>query len=615
MFKSLKVSTGILCGTLLLLTGCNNQDGVDVPYTQNTQPLPYETTAATEATVVPDEVVLQHVLKIETLGNVHWDGTEIAVGALGLEAGYTYELSFTVKLLQGPDSGMGFILQGNEPGWISIATTDIITDSNWHTATGVLDLSDVATIDFSHIQIVKNQSSPDASQNVVFLVDEITVARVGESDVSLFDFSSGHAMPFTDRGHVLMSVITAEEIVDLDFSTASWDLTLPSLAQVYADYFYLGNILEPSLIRNNPTEVIQMFLAQYNALTAENAMKPDAISGGSGQVYRPEQLNLTEARTMVDFALEHDLYMVGHTLVWHEQSAPWLYTNAETGEFLTREEAMENMRWFIASYAGYFGESIDAWDVTNEVFTNNGTPNSPTDSPTDSPIYDSGSWQRALRNYAPWYQAFANGADFEAGERGWDYIYYAFVFARQYAPTATLIYNDFNEEVPTKRDAIADMVEELNTRWTTDVENNPAANDPSHPDYGRLLIEVIGMQSHYNQSTSLAHVREAILRFISTGASIHITELDLQFTNIAAPFAQNELQLMQQADMFAQLFMMYMEFSDYIDRVSIWGREDGSSWRGSNGATHFDRHLDPKPAFWAIVDPVTWLTDRGLIRD
>ena len=416
---------------------------------------------------------------------------------------------------------------------------------------------------------------------------------------------------------------------DETFGEPEWDLTLPSLAETFEDFFYFGNILEPALINNNPHEVLEMFLHHYNALTAENAMKPDSISGGGLTAVRPvdEDGNLPShlldnARTVVDFAEEHDLYMVGHTLIWHEQSARWLYRNPETGAHLTRAEAMENMRWFIHQYAGYFEGRIDAWDVTNEVFTNSGGANNPNAGTAVNPLADHmlddatrhihpvGSWQRALRNYASWYQAFANGADFEAGERGSDYIYYAFVYAREAAPSALLIYNDFNEEFPAKRDAMASMTEELNARWAQDAVNNPAYGDPSHPDYGRLLIEAIGMQAHYNQNTNWNNVRSAIQRFAETGAMIHITELDIQFTNAAAPFQLSEAQLQQQADWFAQLFRWYVEFAEYIERVSIWGREDGSSWRGQNGATHFDRDFNPKPAFWAIADPFGHIGER-----
>ena len=596
---------------LLLISGCFPNGGNDVT---NEVPPSNEEEIKEE---IPEAEGDSYVLKVETIGNVHWDGTQITVRNLGLEAGNVYEFTMTVMIPDAPVGGLGLILQTNEPNWTEIATTGTIVDDKWHTVTGTLDLSTVDTIEFDYIQIVKDQSVANANDNTIFLVDSLTLSDENSYLLTFFDFSNGRPAPFVDRGHVLLSTIATSEIENIEFASASWDLELPSLAQIYEDYFLFGNILEPSLILNNPDGVIEMFLKQYNAVTAENAMKPEAISRGAQQeqvAIRPESLHLSDAEVMVSFAADNDLFMVGHTLIWHEQSALWQYRDYETGDFLTRDLAMENMRWFIEQYAGHFEGRIAAWDVTNEVFTNNGTANSTSDSPDGSPIYDSGTWQRALRNDASWYQAFANGADFDAGERGWDYIYYAFVFARRYAPSALLIYNDFNEEIPTKRDAIASMVEELNERWTNDAANNPAFGDEDHEDYGRLLIEVIGMQAHYNQGTNLANVRSAIERFSETGARIHVTELDLQFTAVATPFELTDFQLEQQADMFAQLFVWYMEFSNYIDRVSIWGREDGSSWRGSNGATHFDRHLNPKPAFWAIADPVGWLTERGLLQ-
>jgi endo-1,4-beta-xylanase len=154
---------------------------------------------------------------------------------------------------------------------------------------------------------------------------------------------------------------------------------------------------------------------------------------------------------------------------------------------------------------------------------------------------------------------------------------------------------------------MTNMTIALNERWHADSVNNPAYGNPNHPDYGRLLIEVIGMQGHYNHNTNMANIREAIEMFASTGARINVTELDIHFRGVVPePFVMTDMQMMRQAEMFAQLFYWYREFADYIDRITIWGREDGSSWRGDGGATHFDRFFRAKPAFWAIYDPDGW---------
>ena len=415
------------------------------------------------------------------------------------------------------------------------------------------------------------------------------------------DAASGNNQP-----HVLYidNVIITVTIADEPY-IPTWDsvLELPSLAQIYAPYFLFGQILEPALFSDEP--LMGAFLRHFNSVTAENAMKPDTISGGASLSTRPEALNLTNARAFVEMANANNLHLVGHALVWHEQSSIWMHGDAANG-FHTRDAAMENLRWFIREYAGYFAGQIDAWDVANEVVTTNGS-----DEPASAyamfnhPVPDATTWQRRVRATVPWFRAFSNGADFAAGERGWDYIYYAYVFARYYAPDAQLIYNDFNEETPGKRDAIAGMVEYINARWAADAVNNPAYNDQTHPDHGRLLIEVIGMQAHYNNNTNLNNVRAAIERFAQTGARIHVTELDIHFN---APMASQggwmtPSQLETQANMYRQLFAWYVEFANYIDRVTLWGRDDMSSWRSAGAPTLIDRNLNPKPSFFAVADP------------
>lgn len=388
------------------------------------------------------------------------------------------------------------------------------------------------------------------------------------------------------------------------FVEPEWDLTLPSLQERWADYFLIGSIMEPPLIRNNPRGTVEMFLHHYGAVTAENAMKPDAISGG--RVWeRPSSLNLGGAEEVVRFAEENNLVMVGHTLAWHSQSSPWLNETPE-GEPLTRAEAKENLRWFIENYAGHFEGRVHYWDVTNEVLTGGGSANIVTQAPEGNPVYDVGTWQRALRNYVPWYRAFSNGADFEAGESATDYVYYAFVFARRYAPSARLIYNDYNEWFFRKREAIANMTIGLNERWHNDSVNNPAYGNPNHPDYGRLLIEVIGMQGHVSHNTDWNDIYRALNLFSTTGARIHITEFDLTFADVPNGVMTPE-QEHRQAEQVAQLFYWFRQFSDYIDRISIWGREDSTSWRSSAAPLHFNGQYQPKKAFWAMIDPDAWL--------
>jgi len=116
------------------------------------------------------------------------------------------------------------------------------------------------------------------------------------------------------------------------------------------------------------------------------------------------------------------------------------------------------------------------------------------------------------------------------------------------------------------------------------------------------------MQGHMNVNTVWADVYLALQLFSQTGARIHVTELDLTFPNESGIAMQmTPQQERRQADLYAQLFAWYREFSDYIDRVTFWGREDSSSWRAQQTPLLFDRHFRPKDAFWAVLDPEGWL--------
>jgi len=358
------------------------------------------------------------------------------------------------------------------------------------------------------------------------------------------------------------------------------DFSLPSLHQTYAKYFLFGNILSPQDLNNQ--ETLDMFRHHFNALTLENAMKPVYVTSAPG-VY-----DFTAVDQMVDWAHDHKIKMIGHTFIWHGQSAPWLNRNPD-GTPLPRAQAKANMEAFIKTYAGRYSGRIYSWDVMNEIFRDGGD--------------FTGNWKNHLRGASEnsravshWYLAYANGANAAKGESGADYVFDAFYFARKYDPVATLYYNDYNEEFPTKREAIAQMVEQTNAAWR------------AHPDYdGRLLVEGIGMQAHCNPNTNLTHVYDSLVRFAKTGAKISVTELDATVGSEQEPAnPMTREQSKQQAQMYAALFKMYIAFADHIERVSMWARHDGHSWRKWGAPVLFDASLKAKEAYYAVLDPNGW---------
>ncbi|MCL1924854.1 MAG: endo-1,4-beta-xylanase [Defluviitaleaceae bacterium] len=399
---------------------------------------------------------------------------------------------------------------------------------------------------------------------------------------------------------------------EADFVEPQWDLTLQSLAEAFEPFFTFGNIYPTHAIMNQ-FDTREAFLHHFNAVTAENWHKPDHLAGPAGLTTRPsaEDFNFDSADAIVNFAIENDLKLIGHAFVWHSQTPAWLF-GAE-GNRLTRQEARDNMEFYIRTLSEHFTSqgtinAFHSWDVVNEVIASGGG-----DWGADLEDWNGGDWRTQMRTNSGWWEAYSNNPNPQEGEHPSDFVYDAFVFARRYFPNSILYYNDYNEEIPAKRNAIAQMVEQLNERWAHDSENNPEAVPVGQLYNGRLLIEGIGLQSHFHYpmggwSTNFNNIRPALERFAATGTILAITELDITmgahgqgataFQNLPEEYAQ------RQAEVFARLFEYYLEFADYIERVSIWGLADNQSWRAAGHPVLFDSYFNAKPAFFAILDTV-----------
>ena len=371
--------------------------------------------------------------------------------------------------------------------------------------------------------------------------------------------------------------ITITQIGDVG-QLPQWDLTLPSLKDTYEDYFLLGNIMEPNNIKYEDT--VEMYKHHYNLVSAENSMKPVSLSPQKGKY------NFAGADALVDWANDNGIGVHGHTLVWHSQSCDWVNKD-ESGNPLTRKEARANMEEYISNVAGHFKGRVVSWDVVNEAFDGGSIV------PKD--------WRTVLRKkLSYWYMAYENGADTSKGESGADYIYDAFVFARQADPNAILFYNDYSENSPWKREAMALMAEDLNSKWKTDPRN-------TEPEC--LQVEGHGLQAHYWTSTlRTSTIQDTIKRFIEAGVQVGITELDIPMGSYGSYKTEpTQADYEKQAKLYAELFQIYRKYSENINRVTFWGKLDSQSWRAQGHPLLFDRDFLAKPAYYAVADPESFL--------
>mgnify|MGYP001260799077 CR=1 FL=1 len=343
---------------------------------------------------------------------------------------------------------------------------------------------------------------------------------------------------------------------------------IDSIKDVYQNDFLIG-----SAISAEDLEFVRLDLLKkhHNVATAGNAMKPDALQNVKGS------FTWTAADNLIANVHDAGMDMHGHVLVWHQQTPAWMNTNTTTNLPLSRSEALDNMRTHIKTVMEHFQNNVISWDVVNEAMNDN--PPNPED------------WQGSLRQ-SDWYKSI-----------GPDFVEEAFLAARavlddpanaSWANGIKLYYNDYNEDNQNKADAIYYMVKDINDRYKS------AHN-------GKLLIDGIGMQGHYNVFTNPANVEMSLTKFASLGVEISISELDV---TAGANYEMSDVLEEAQGYLYAQLMDIFKRHSDVIARVTFWGLDDATSWRADQNPLLFNKDLQAKLAYYAVVDPIGFMANH-----
>ena len=311
---------------------------------------------------------------------------------------------------------------------------------------------------------------------------------------------------------------------------------------------------------------IGLIKAQFNQITAENDMKWERIHprpGADGYDFAP-------ADAFVEFGDKHGLQLVGHTLVWHNQTPDWVFAGAippplppgsavgnEPGYFkpiyagprASREELLARMREHIHTVVGRYKGKVKVWDVVNEAL-----PHKESD--------------ELLRN-SLWHQII-----------GPDYIAKAFQYAHEADPAAILRYNDFGLEQPWKIEKLGHLIRSLQAQG--------------------VPIHAIGTQAHLNlNSSGFASVDRSLAALAQFGLPVHVTELDINNKggeNRTTAAAESEL-----TRAYENVFRAIMKHRDSVKMVTFWGVNDPSSWIRGGNPLLFDGNCQPKPAFEAVI--------------
>ncbi|PKQ43839.1 endo-1,4-beta-xylanase [Confluentibacter flavum] len=354
--------------------------------------------------------------------------------------------------------------------------------------------------------------------------------------------------------------------------------TSKDLKEVYKDAFLIGSAVNLEVSSGVDSISQNIIRRQFNSITPENVMKAEVVNPEPG-VY-----DFKAADDFVAFGQKNNLFIVAHTLIWHNQTPAWFFQD-EAGNPNTPEAQIEQMRKHIETVAGRYAGKVHAWDVVNEVIDNDGS----------------------YRSETAWVKSIGNGDEM---------VKNAFKFASEYAPDTELYYNDFNAWRPEKRDGIMRMVRLLQK------EN--------------IRIDGIGIQAHWGLNyPKTEYIEAAIDSFASLGVKVMITELDVDVlpltkegqvigTGLLHPQYQLEefktfldpykhgLPVAEEealAKRYAELFGIFYRKKDKIDRVTLWGLHDGMSWKNdyplfgrTNYPLLYNRNKQPKLALEAILD-------------
>ena len=334
----------------------------------------------------------------------------------------------------------------------------------------------------------------------------------------------------------------------------------PALKDVVPKGWLIGVAINQNQSDERDTAAVDLIARQFNAISPENLLKFESVHR------QPDGFTFEAQDRYVAFGQQRGMAVIGHTLVWHSQTPPWVWAGSDGG-LADRATMLERMRVHIATVVGRYQGRIRGWDVVNEALNDDGTLR-------DSP------WRRGI---------------------GDDYIAKAFEFARLADPGAELYYNDYNLATRlAKRAGAIRIVKELQQRG--------------------LRIDAVGEQGHWRlDAPTAAEIDQTITELRAAGVKVMITELDVNLLPPAPPgprgqpvppennpYVNGLPDDVQQAlaRYYADAFRVFLKHRDDITRVTFWGLSDGDSWLNRGRVNHpllWDRRRQPKPAFGEVV--------------
>ncbi len=336
-----------------------------------------------------------------------------------------------------------------------------------------------------------------------------------------------------------------------------------TLKEAYKKDFLIGTALNTAQIEEKEQGSLKLIPAQFNAISPENIMKCEVIHP------KWDEYNFTMADKFVEYGKNNNMFIVGHTLVWHSQLSPFVRNIKSVDSFNTF--FINHINTVASRYAG----KVNSWDVVNEALNEDGTMRK-------SPFLD---------------------------KIGDDFVVQAFKLAEKAAPNTQLYYNDYNNEQPKKRAGCIALIKKIQAAG--------------------VRIDGVGIQGHWsNNGPPLTDIENSIKEYAALGLKVAFTEVDLTalpnpwdlkgadvnqnfegspFMNPYPNGLPDSLQK-KMAKNYEDLFALFIKYKKNISRITFWGVADGNSWLNGwpiKGRTNypllFDKNFLPKPAYYKVI--------------
>lgn len=268
---------------------------------------------------------------------------------------------------------------------------------------------------------------------------------------------------------------------------------------------------------------------EFNIVTPENAMKWAVVNPDAG-IYDWRRMD-----EIVALAQDGNMQVHGHPLVWHRLLPRWVN---KLPSYLAEQALTHHIEQLVSRYR----DSVDIWDVVNEA------------------LDEDGSFRQSI-----WYRSM-----------GPQFLDIAFATARQNAPAATLLYNDYDiaRDGP-KAEATYRLVSGLIDRG--------------------VPIDGVGFQMHLDSDFDrFDQFAAQMARYADLGLDVYITELDVPLDG--------------SPDYQAQIYRAVVEqclAQSACRGIQTWGLTDRHSWKADQEPLLFDRANQPKPAYRAIQQLLT----------